>query len=128
MSALSSKLRSASNNALVFFCPGCKMTHHVWVGEGPGPRWTYNGDPVSPTFLPSIKVNTTRLDMTPSEIDDMFNNTKTLEEREAILSTRRHPHVCHSYITNGWIQFLTDCTHHLAGQTVQIPDFPADED
>ncbi len=27
---------------------------------------------------------------------------------------------CHSYITNGNIQFLSDCTHHLAGQTVPL--------
>jgi hypothetical protein len=30
--------------------------------------------------------------------------------------------VCHSFITDGFIQFLDDCTHPLAGQTVEIPD------
>jgi len=33
------------------------------------------------------------------------------------------PSVCHSFVTDGRIQFLTDCTHALAGQTVDIPDF-----
>lgn len=30
--------------------------------------------------------------------------------------------VCHSFITDGKIQFLNDCSHKLAGQTVDLPD------
>jgi hypothetical protein len=30
---------------------------------------------------------------------------------------------CHSFIVDGKIQFLSDCTHKLAGQTVDIPDW-----
>jgi hypothetical protein len=33
------------------------------------------------------------------------------------------PRVCHSFVTGGRIQFLEDCTHHLAGQTVDLPDW-----
>ena len=33
------------------------------------------------------------------------------------------PFVCHSFVVNGQIQFLPDCTHALAGQTVPIPDW-----
>lgn len=32
-----------------------------------------------------------------------------------------HP-VCHSFIKNGMIQFLTDCEHFLAGQTIELPE------
>lgn len=32
--------------------------------------------------------------------------------------------VCHSFVTDGRIQFLADCTHDLAGLTVDLPDFP----
>ena len=32
--------------------------------------------------------------------------------------------VCHSFVTDGRIQFLGDCTHKLAGQTVNIPEWP----
>ena len=35
--------------------------------------------------------------------------------------------VCHSFIRDGRIQFLGDCTHHLAGQTVDLPDFTEEE-
>jgi len=30
---------------------------------------------------------------------------------------------CHSYVTDGRIQFLNDCTHDLAGQTVDLPEY-----
>jgi hypothetical protein len=33
---------------------------------------------------------------------------------------RRIDKVCHSLIRDGQIQFLTDCTHELAGQTVPL--------
>ena len=31
--------------------------------------------------------------------------------------------VCHSFIKDGNIQYLNDCTHKLAGQTIEIPDW-----
>ena len=34
-----------------------------------------------------------------------------------------HP-ICHSFINNGMIQFLSDCEHPLTGQTVELPDYP----
>jgi hypothetical protein len=30
--------------------------------------------------------------------------------------------VCHSWVTNGRIQFLSDCTHSLKDQTVELPE------
>lgn len=38
--------------------------------------------------------------------------------------------ICHSFVTDGQIAFLSDCTHHLAGQTVplgKIPDWAKNE-
>jgi hypothetical protein len=31
---------------------------------------------------------------------------------------------CHSFVTDGQIQFLDDCTHSLKGQTVPLPVLP----
>ena len=31
--------------------------------------------------------------------------------------------VCHSYVTDGKIQYLDDCSHNLRGQTIDLPDF-----
>jgi hypothetical protein len=36
--------------------------------------------------------------------------------------------VCHSYIRNGRIEFLPDCTHARAGQTVDIPGYDTIDD
>lgn len=34
--------------------------------------------------------------------------------------------VCHYRLTAGILQYCGDSTHHLSGQTVELPDFPAD--
>jgi len=31
---------------------------------------------------------------------------------------------CHSFVRDGRIEFLSDCTHALKGQTVDLPDLP----
>jgi hypothetical protein len=31
------------------------------------------------------------------------------------------PAVCHSFVTDGRIQLLGDCTHSMASQTVDLP-------
>lgn len=116
MGALSSKLRSAEGGRIHFRCPGCRKAHGITVGDGPGPRWGYNGDPVSPTFTPSILVRSTTWipPVTPENLDDW--------ERAPWPQTHAES-VCHSFVTDGRIRFLGDCTHALAGQTVDLPDW-----
>lgn len=82
-----------------FFCPGCKSRHVVWTkNEGYNhPIWWFNGSLEKPTFTPSILVSATYGD----------NHNKT---------------ICHSFVTYGMIQFLSDCTHTMAGQTVELPE------
>jgi len=103
MSQLSRKLRSASNGGLMFWCAGCDMPHRVGVGDGDGPRWTWNGDIDRPTFSPSVLV--------------------TWDQGNPPL-----PQVCHSFVTDGRIQYLSDCTHAMAGQTKELADWPAEWD
>lgn len=57
-------------------------------------RWTFNGDLDNPTFSPSLLCNP---DHAPSR--------------------------CHSFLRDGKIEFLSDCFHKLAGQTVEIPEW-----
>jgi len=101
MSQLSPLLRHAQDNTLIFMCPGCKFPHQVKVGEGEGPRWGYNQDPFKPTFTPSLLVRRT-------------------------YGEDQQEQVCHSFITDGSIQFLSDCTHELANKNVLIPDWPGE--
>ncbi|WP_029074424.1 DUF6527 family protein [Kaistia adipata] len=104
MGALSKILRSTEGGRLMFWCPGCDGAHQVGVGEGAGRRWSYNGNPDAPTFMPSVLVTYNGADAdTPGGV----------------------PSVCHSFVTDGRIQFLGDCTHALAGQTVDIPEWEA---
>jgi hypothetical protein len=107
MSALSPVLRSAEGGMLLFWCPGCDGAHGISVGEGAGPRWGYNGNPAAPTFTPSVKVEYNGRDAGQLDED----------------GRRAPPAICHSFVTDGRIQFLDDCTHWLAGQTVDLPPF-----
>lgn len=58
------------------------------------PYWSWNGSFDKPTFEPSLLVN----GFDPA--------------------TR-----CHSFVRDGQIEFLSDCHHELAGQTVELPPF-----
>ena len=80
----------------VFHCPGCKYSHPFEVEVPNGTGWTWNGSLDKPTFTPSLLV---------------WGNRP--EQR------------CHSFVTDGRIQFLSDCYHALAGQTMDLPDWDA---
>ena len=115
---VSSKLRAVEGGGLMFRCPGCNEGHKVTVGEGPGPRWGYNGNPDAPTFTPSVLIKSGHY----CEGQQGNDCWCTFEERIG----RKSPFscfVCHSFVTDGRIQFLADCTHELAGQTVDLPAF-----
>lgn len=73
-------------------------THLGWIIWCPGCKehhrldqcWIFNGNLERPTFSPSLLIN--------------------------------HPdgRRCHSFVTNGRIEFLADCTHELKGQVVEL--------
>lgn len=104
MGRLSAKLRSVDHGgkALGFWCPGCDSIHVVRYEE-PHPCWHWDGNVDAPTLSPSILV--------------------TYQD----LSGEGENEVCHSYVKAGQIEFLSDCTHALAGKTVPIPDWPHPE-
>lgn len=58
------------------------------------PNWTWNGSVEFPTVKPSI-----------------LSRGGNENAREMI---------CHSFINDGKIQFLSDCTHEFAGQTLDL--------
>lgn len=123
MAALSKKLRSAEGGRIMFRCPGCDEEHVIRVGDGSGPGWGYNGNPDAPTFTPSILVRGVRIEGGDAEFDRIIETYKLPEERERMLADKRINTVCHSFVTDGNIQFLSDCTHPLAGQTVPLPEW-----
>ena len=60
-------------------------------------RWTFNGDVEKPTFRASMLVHA----------HDRGDG---------------HCFRCHSFVTDGKIEYLSDCEHAMAGQTVDLPD------
>lgn len=83
------------------WCPGCDSAKGIPVpaedGSLPpdGPHWSFDGNLEAPTLNPSI-----------------------LQYESGSVPR------CHSYVVNGQWQFLSDCTHQLAGQTVNMVPVP----
>lgn len=120
MAAISKKLRSVQGGRLMFWCPGCDEAHMVAVGEGDGPRWGYNGNPDAPTFTPSVLIRSGHYVPGHREGQSCWC---TYNRRVPDAPAPFRCYVCHSFVTDGRIQFLGDSTHALAGQTVDLPDF-----
>jgi hypothetical protein len=100
------KVKAVCNNkeeiqGYSFRCPGCQRRHLVYTKEQSpgGAKWIFNGDLEKPNFTPSIFVNPKNHECYVPEL-----------------------HSCHSFIKEGKIEFLSDCTHALAGQTVELPE------
>lgn len=87
---------------LRFHCPGCQRSHAIQSGSDHGPNWTWNGSLTAPTFSPSVAVSYPGADAGKDGAP---------------------PAMCHSFVTDGRIQYLSDCTHPLAGQTVDLPEW-----
>jgi len=96
-----SNILRGTDGGPAFWCPGCDSIHVVPEKiSADRPGWTWNQNVTLPTFTPSILV------------------TCNCEP----------PTRCHSFVTDGFIQFLSDSTHELSGKTAPIPDWPWAED
>jgi hypothetical protein len=101
---LSAKLRRY-DRGIAHWCPACHEAHvfYVFAPTSGGARWTWDGNVDAPTCAPSMRITTPRF----------------VEEGVVIEAT-----CCHYFLQNGRLQFLSDCTHDLRGQTVDLPDLP----
>jgi len=83
------------DDTAMFWCPGCDTWHMIWPPGKPNPltgaTWRWNMNPVQPTIHPSIHVQ-------PNQSQPR----------------------CHSYVRSGYIEFMHDSTHGLAGRTVPL--------
>lgn len=105
----------------LFKCPGCKHDHRIIVNWGVNslahhpdnePRWQFDRNFDKPTFSPSLLIRWTE-DLTKAEHARVMAGEK-IELKKLC---------CHSFIKNGQIEFLGDCTHEFAGQTVGMLDY-----
>lgn len=111
-------LKKMSGDILLFRCPGCKIIHQVQVGKGSGPRWTWNKAMVKPTFTPSVLVKYSKL---TEEGEKQAEEWRNNDYKPIDMKFDNQPVVCHSYVREGKIQFLSDCTHSLSNKTVDLP-------
>jgi len=79
----------------IFFCPGCNANHVIDTTPSKSRRYhVLTGTLANPTIRESVLSNP--------------NNSPGKPR-------------CHSFITDGVIDYLSDCTHELAGKKVNLP-------
>ncbi len=103
------------SSGLRWHCPGCGHTHMV-NKAGDSVRWDWNGDLERPTLRPSVLVVSGHFVPGHDGKACWCTYNKEHPDEPAPFKCER----CHCYITDGRIQFLGDCTHALAGQTVDM--------
>lgn len=127
-----SKVHTVQGGTLshIFFCPACNCGHGFNVepnkSNGVGgtvPVWTFNGDFEKPTVRASILVRHYRNPPVDPETGDFAKDEQGSYLIENGKLKGGKDIMCHSFITDGKIQFLDDCTHELRGQTVDLEDF-----
>jgi hypothetical protein len=89
------KLKIKTVQYFQFYCPACETIHEV------NDSWEINTDLNKPTIRPSVLVT-----------------AKRQNEEGVYVDFKR----CHSYVTDGTIQYLADCMHSMAGQTIELPE------
>lgn len=88
------KHKEGTTYGYAFACPGCNEVHVIPTDPTEKIHWEFNGDLDKPTLKPSI-----------------------------LRYARNDAPRCHSFVREGKIQFLRDCTHGLAGKTVELPEW-----
>lgn len=87
-----------------YWCPGCDALHGITINPDKGANgagWEFTGTLEKPTYSPS-----------------------QLSTWEGLRNGKETKETCHTFIRDGMIQFLNDCTHALKGQTVPLPPLP----
>lgn len=113
------KLRKTSDG-YSFKCPGCGDHHDVRT-EGTNAVWTFNGNVESPTFSPSLLITCGHYVMRGAD----GRCWCTYNAEQVAKGKPPAPVVCyrcHSFVRDGRIQFLGDCTHKHAGQTLELSE------
>lgn len=106
MSQVSKVLRNG-DGMYSHWCPGCERMHYINTEADGGPVWSFDGNVEQPTFGPSVKVT--------------YNGPDAGQQRDG---SRAPAACCHYFIRAGQIEFCSDSTHSLAGQTVPMPELP----
>ena len=85
------------------WCAGCQEVHAIACDEPRhnGARWKFSGAFDKPTVEPSVHI----------KVGPAPSSGKT--------------YVCHYFLRDGMLQYLTDSTHGLGGQTLPLVPIPS---
>lgn len=103
------KYLNTEEKHVAFMCIGCGQEHAVPTKGMHG--WSFNQSLAQPTLMPSVLVRWS----TPKGYSNENPAPKGYDGEE-------ENHVCHSFVTDGKIQYLDDCTHQYKGQTIELPE------
>lgn len=100
-----------SRQHLTIICPGCRAVDIArgYTDQADGGVAGEHTVPVSGANAWGFNGNLDRPTLTPSLLSSITLDGETF--------------VCHSFITDGRIQYLADSTHKLAGKTADLPEF-----
>ena len=85
-----------SRYSWIIYCPACRDSHLV------NSRFVWNGSKDKPTFDGETTILGVKIERAHNSIN--------------------RPH-CHFSIQDGFITFYRDSSHHMAGETVELPDW-----
>ena len=114
MGQISSKLRRIAGGGFSYWCQGCEEMHAVNSG------WKFDGNLEAPTFSPSVKVTSGHYSPGWKGPDCWCTYNAAHPDNPSGFKCS----CCHTLIKGGMVQFLGDCTHPLAGQTLPMPNLP----
>lgn len=100
--------RDAYDGRWYIFCPGCY-------------KWQQQQHPDDSRYWVNGSIHCF------SESVHQFNGDIERPTLSPSLLAHNEVGTCHSLVKDGKIQFLGDCTHSLAGQTVDLMDVPGKE-
>lgn len=144
MGLLSPILRDGQGGVLIWWCPGCHTAHQIKAvvdsaaQPSPDPKdpdwtppaqyyerrdgaWSWNGSAAKPSFMPSVLVHYSEF---TDAGEQAYQAWCSAGYPKPVPTFERSGGVCHCFVVDGQMQFLNDCTHSLAGQTIDIPPWP----
>lgn len=113
---LTPKWKQIGSNRIGFYCPGCDDIHMIDTD-----RWTFTFKNDKGTISPSVLVKSGHFaDHYKAEDNCWCKYYAEHPTEEPVYKCG----ICHLFLVDDVISYLTDCTHTYAGKVIPLPDFP----
>lgn len=111
------KLRVTEDGTHLWYCPACKTWHGGNVNlNNYGPNWNFDNNYNNPTFSPSFLVRSGHHIAGSSSDDCWCKYNKDHPDDQAPFKCG----ICHTFVRDGKIEYLSDCTHEFAGKIINM--------